>query len=128
AFVESVEIDVGQQHTPVHLVDQAERWASHSPAHPEPSREAGHEAGLARAERSMEQHHVSQLQCCGEAFTPALRLLGRLAPAREAFGVRRAHVRRGVSVTSGSTISSIEMPPCWNEPRNWRSYSWKRVG
>ena len=34
----------------------------------------------------------------------------------------------GVSVTSGRIISSTDTPPCWNEPRNWRSYLWKRVG
>ena len=42
--------------------------------------------------------------------------------------VGRGHRPRGVKVTSGRIISSIEMPPCCNEPRYWRSNSWKRVG
>src|SRR5262249_61917372 len=91
----------------------------------EAAREALEQAVFSRAEGAPEEDQVARpghaTQGLGDALRP--------------FGIRRepesvaAHERpRGLSVATGITSSSIDTPPCWNEPRNWRSNSWKRVG
>src|SRR5262249_43452021 len=118
---QAIEIEMRQRHAAAVLVHQTEGRTSHPRLAGEAARQPGHEAGLACAERTFQQQHVADPERGCERFPEALRLRG---------GARMpgAHRPRGSSVTSGSTISSIEMPPCWKLPRNCRSNSWKRVG
>src|SRR5262249_21053067 len=132
ARLEAVEVEMEQEPVPAILVEQRERRAAHAGAGVEAAREAGDEAGLARAERAREEDHVAGGQRRSERFAQRLGAALRRREASVGFRRRspahRLHGRRGVSVMSGRTISSTEIPPCWNEPRNWRSYSWKCVG
>ncbi len=90
------------------------------------AREPRDETRLAGAERPGERDHVAGAQGPSERLPQPLRVLDPGGPLAR----RVAHARGalGRNVTMGSTISSRAAPPCWNEPLNWRSYSWKCVG
>src|SRR5262249_26023558 len=124
---EPVEIEMEHGQAAVDLVDERERRAADTRAGRDRVHEPGDEARLAGAELARQRHHVAGAQRGRERGPQALgRRRRRGALAGGAGGPPRA--ARGRSVTRGSTISSSDTPPCWNEPLNCRSYSWKRVG
>src|SRR5690606_15804402 len=118
------------------LVDEGEGGRGHVLGVPsQPAREALDEVGLARAEVAVEGEHVAGAKVAGEALTEGEGLLRRSGLDREE-GVERviggsvhrvinrlptnrsAHPR-GRSVATGSSISSMLTPPCWNVSWYW---------